>query len=420
MRAHYVLAVALALQGLAGVGCGRRVAPTAAPTHGETAQDAVPATAPEAVPGPVLELVLEPALEPVTESLVDDVPKQLSPPAPTPAPPSDLADLRARYALAGAKLKSLGYSDPDRIAEVIAPRFIQYSDWDPKKTQSEVAYDPWLVYCPAPTAWQSWEFGNTLVVSMAAEEREQEHPSPLTVSWLQKIWESAMKGLENPGFRKHEAMGPQWTRSWALDERQIEAIRQFPREGLLGWTGIKCFEDLDEKVRAEYENNPFHPALNLTVFPKTTKLFKDASGVRRQCGFIEYAPAARIESELQRLTQDWAGLASTMLENPFYVASFFQRRIVAIHPYRNGNGRLSRFVMDRIVMAAGLPAPLLADMNLDLYTTDEGWANAVRDGVVRAIFELERCAAKPSALGCQEVRKTQPKIIPEGVCKTEF
>lgn len=332
----------------------------------------------------------------------------------------DVADLRARYQQVRARLHTLGYSEPNRIAEVIAPRFIQYTDWDPRKVDPRVAYDPWLVYCPAPTTWQSWEMGNALVARMASWENVQGSPLPLELSWLNEVWETTMIGLQNPGMRKHGATGPQWMRAWALTDRQVEALQDLPGDDVVSWTGIKCFEDLDEKTRAQYANNPFHPELRLSVFPKSKKKFKDAYGVRRQCGYVEYTRPERLLTELHAMIQSWNEWGSAIREEPFAAAARFQRWLVAIHPYANGNGRLSRFLMDRIVMAAGLPAPLLADMNQDLFTSEGEWAWAIRDGVARAIEEMERCAAKPSALGCQEVRKTQPKTIPEGVCKKEF
>ncbi len=69
--------------------------------------------------------------------------------------------------------------------------------------------------------------------------------------------------------------------------------------------------------------------------------------------------------------------------SPIQLAAGFQRRFVAIHPFDNGNGRVSRLFMDRILAEFGLPPALLRDQNLDLYVSEAQWAQEVADGVAQ-------------------------------------
>src|SRR5689334_9370791 len=79
----------------------------------------------------------------------------------------DVPTLVRRYQAVRGKLLKLGYRKPTRIAEALAPRFIQYSDWVPRKQDPRIQYNPWFVYCPSPTTWEAWEKGNALVTRQA-------------------------------------------------------------------------------------------------------------------------------------------------------------------------------------------------------------------------------------------------------------
>ncbi|WP_372651258.1 Fic family protein [Halobacteriovorax sp.] len=60
----------------------------------------------------------------------------------------------------------------------------------------------------------------------------------------------------------------------------------------------------------------------------------------------------------------------------------FQRDIVSIHPFRNGNGRTSReFILNYALMKEGLPPSRIADPNMDLYSPFEVWMEEVIQGM---------------------------------------
>lgn len=68
--------------------------------------------------------------------------------------------------------------------------------------------------------------------------------------------------------------------------------------------------------------------------------------------------------------------------DPAAFAAEAQQRLVSIHPFADGNGRVSRLVMDHALQGEGLPPALLRDPDLDYMVSAAAWADEVRDGVM--------------------------------------
>lgn len=62
----------------------------------------------------------------------------------------------------------------------------------------------------------------------------------------------------------------------------------------------------------------------------------------------------------------------------------FQRDLVAIHPFSNGNGRATRLLMNYLLNLEGLPATYLVDPNLDIQVSQQAWRDHVRRGVLNS------------------------------------
>ncbi len=100
----------------------------------------------------------------------------------------------------------------------------------------------------------------------------------------------------------------------------------------------------------------------------------------------------------------------TIDEDPFLSVARMQRWFIAIHPFRDGNGRVSRFVMDLMVKSLGLPAPILKNVEHDLYFTHEQWAREIGTGIIRAVQEAEACLRSPDNVGCREITELKPGV----------
>lgn len=73
----------------------------------------------------------------------------------------------------------------------------------------------------------------------------------------------------------------------------------------------------------------------------------------------------------------WIGKEQQITLHPVSLATQFHRRFVAIHPFPDGNGRVSRLAMNFILMKAGYPPAIIRQENrwdyyLSLEQADQG------------------------------------------------
>ncbi|MGK0359528.1 MAG: prophage maintenance system killer protein [Bradymonadia bacterium] len=107
-----------------------------------------------------------------------------------------------------------------------------------------------------------------------------------------------------------------------------------------------------------------------------------------ETAIIQYPPANEVGGKLDDFFVWYTRTAGTRDAVDF--AAEAQRRLVSIHPFADGNGRVSRLVMDHALESQGLPPPLLRDPNLDYMVSPAVWSGEVRAG----IMETYRTAAR--------------------------
>ncbi|WP_408095481.1 hypothetical protein ACJVC5_10600 [Peredibacter sp. HCB2-198] len=68
----------------------------------------------------------------------------------------------------------------------------------------------------------------------------------------------------------------------------------------------------------------------------------------------------------------------------------FQRDLVSIHPFANGNGRSTReFGLSYALMKEGFPPPRIIDPNADIYRSLEDWKKIVKHGILATDFLVD-------------------------------
>lgn len=97
-------------------------------------------------------------------------------------------------------------------------------------------------------------------------------------------------------------------------------------------------------------------------------------------GEVTYPLHSEVQSRLDEFFA-WYGETRGTLD-PVAFAAQAQQQLVSIHPFGDGNGRVTRLVMDHALQSEGLPPSLLADTSLDLFSTPQRWAEEVRAGVL--------------------------------------
>jgi fido (protein-threonine AMPylation protein) len=336
--------------------------------------------------------------------------------------PSELADICEavdRYQVALRSLESQGIKPAERIADLHAPRMINTPTW--VKERQAKNFDPWFVYDPAPDTWASWEVGARVIDNEANQVSRNGQFTAFSKTWLKDVHRTALQGvLDTAGeFRSMHEVGKALAQKDAITLDQAAAINKIeylshlnPGERMLSWNATECFEQLLPPSKTKFLaqrhfDNGLWTALDSQTF------FISDDGSKRQCGYIKYPSPKEIGSQIDKWLQDInAELLSWNTSNPqgdaLHLAAKAQRWFVAIHPYERGNGRVSRFAMERILKSIGLPSPILRNMDEDLYSTESQWADEIGYGILRAIKIAEKCAKNPKRNGCNVVPASAP------------
>lgn len=98
---------------------------------------------------------------------------------------------------------------------------------------------------------------------------------------------------------------------------------------------------------------------------------------------IEYPEGAAVQGKLDEFF-GWYNSAETQAMNPLQRSAAAQQKFISIHPFMDGNGRISRLVMDHALQSKSLPPALLDNPNLDYMVSEAAWTAEVRRGVVES------------------------------------
>ena len=334
----------------------------------------------------------------------------------------DFCQVADRYTVAIQTLQWRGVHDPLRLADLLAPRFINGPTWEEVKVQKN--FNPWMIYSPAPLTWQGWEAGNKMIQDQVTLKLQHQQISPLRLEWLFELHRATMAGLlQQAGqLRDHQELGLSLDRGSAPLLEESQKISAGPayqshqsQRSLIRWHATNCYEDLSSENRALSDQFSLKHAhfINLSYWPEISadQFFVDSAGRKRQCGYIEYAQTQDVSPELSEWLKDLNESMEHPGENdPLVVAAHAQKLFISIHPFLKGNGRISRFVMDLYLESIGLPTAILPDMDDDIYSTETEWAQKIAKGILRTLQTLETCAQSSPVGGCRPV-----PLSPEGL-----
>lgn len=322
-----------------------------------------------------------------------------------------LCSIYDRYQSATSKLNQKGITPPERIADVRAPRFINKTTW--KDKSKEHNYSPWFIYKPVPTTWAAWEFAAQFIENESRDNFEGGRFEPIDKSWLMDLFSRQMTGLlssKSRGLRQGNEWGLYVYKSRAATRAETLELSKggglYIREAVNGaatsWTPTICHEQ--KKTEWKSFNPPEWEVLS-------SDKFFSSNGQSYQCGYVTYPRSAAVEpllaSWLTRYNDENSRLASgESRDDLFLYIAKIQRFFVEIHPFTDGNGRMSRFMMDHIFLSLGLPAPVIDKMDADMSITEDEWAQRIADGILSTVKITETCAASTDHLGCNIVSLT--------------
>jgi GGDEF domain-containing protein len=192
--------------------------------------------------------------------------------------------------------------------------------------------------------FEAWQRAEAIVMRAAQEGR------PLTIDMLRAAHREAAVNLV------------------ATDK--LGVLRSQPRDTVhQGGEGIGIQEVTPAQLRVLREN----PDLNVLDLGAT-------DGKHRV--MVEYSAPQRVEARVNEiLRRAESRLAAG--EDPVAVAADAQREFVSVHPFFDGNGRMSRLVMDYVLARGNVAPSVVANPNLDTAVSGPAWQTEVRNGTMR-------------------------------------
>lgn len=328
-----------------------------------------------------------------------------------------LCELQSRYKGALQQLSKLGVSEPRRIGNVLAPRFINRPDWIRYLSQyGDSEFAAWWVYKPSPKTWDNWSRAAAIIDNQDTEKNIfLEGSISQILSWILELHRVAMGRLlidDHVGKFRSDVVEiiPLHSVRDAYIAEDIRNLTKIPysskRTGqkLMKFEAKMC-DDLPQQARV-FSGYVFRFAPMNQHEPV------------KACGDLNMAPPEEVAEQMELwaadIKQQFKDLSSgSNVVDLIELASKAQQWLSVIHPFIDGNGRMSRFMMDYILNEFNLPVPILNDMNRDFFTGPTEWADLVGIGMINTVEALERCVRDSSLLGCKVV-STSPPPAPNG------
>lgn len=307
-------------------------------------------------------------------------------------------------------------STPDRFADVLGPRMINPTNWETKRKQVE--FNPWVIYEPAPLTWRGWENGRDFIEEHTENLIATGRTPELTLEFIKKVSRISMKGLDSHAGRirtDYDDLGDATEEEYSLTEEQASAIEKSEYlmdngEQALKWTYARCISRLTPKEKKIFDRADGFPTELFANDTKESAAFIK-NGKTHYCGYITYVPFQQVRTEMNKYINSINASFRTLAtreknEDPLLLASRAQRWFVSIHPFGDGNGRQSRFMMEFVLRSMGLPAPVLKNFDHDLSSTEGQWARAIGQGILKALNTMKKCEMNRALDGCQIVPLT--------------
>jgi fido (protein-threonine AMPylation protein) len=327
----------------------------------------------------------------------------------------DLCELSDRYVAVRERFaeREKKHKVSARVADVLAPRFIHSNDWS--RANEKGRYNPWLIYRPAPDTWEGWEKGRKFIDEKSREHRLARTLPRFETEWIIELHKLVTGTIESGAgkFRTGTILGHSFTKAKALSAEDIARIKSpdymsylDSKQQLVAWRPTVCVESTFYRTP---ENERVLPA----AIP-ADQYFVDEKGVSRQCGYFSYRTkagnvVAAFETWLVRANSELKAWESDPTSRDIVrIVATIQRWFVSIHPFSDGNGRMSRYFLDLVFQSLDLPPPILADLNRDLLLTELEWALEVEQGMLRHVEILEKCADGRARRGCRFIKERPP------------
>ncbi len=293
-----------------------------------------------------------------------------------------------------------------RQADYVAPRFINLPDWI--KNREIKNYDPVQVYTPAPLSWLSWERGQIFLNEPVTWNQDQHQIAEISLDWIIKMHTEMMQHLSpfTGKFRDIEEYGLVIKKNVALSRTQTDIINSNALK-IYKWQPTLCLEEQTPEEQKKLKQKLNHPnSFEIKDWPAIAKdqYFKNEKGEDKQCGIILYPNFIQITPAMTQWVLNFNNKINNLSGTDLlFFLSQTQKDFVGIHPFADGNGRVSRNVVEYVLLSLDLPPPIFENMDEDLYSTEAQWAQKIGEGMKRSLEILKKCQDQPEVPGCKNV-----------------
>ena len=346
-------------------------------------------------------------------------------------------DIQNRYLKLKAGFEKHGV-DVDFITEFRAIRFIARRDMKRTIEKKPGGFLTWDIYDPAPKTWLKWEEGNFHRSIVSAEMQclsdkgkgwkfstaslAKLHKKtiggglagpmekiPLVEKLFPKPGEVRRRGHANSGF-----MVQKWMKR-PLTKEEYSLIKNFELKDKDGNPLVRTTMLFRQPNLKKYLNR-FSEKSKLASY--LSKKFK--GGAVGQVGYLRSKQVpyemARLFKHINEAIRFYKTGKKTRGDsdfndfdykrNPLQLVADLQRRYIAIHPFHEGNGRMSRFIQDMLLSLFNLPASPAGDLQSDVLTTNAIYRKETVEAFKLAMTNLETCLKQYDKGGKVEPRCT--------------
>lgn len=300
--------------------------------------------------------------------------------------------LQDRFHMLKQEFSTIGV-DPEEITEYKALRFIDAHSFAKAKAANAPVEK---IYEPAPLTWNTWlqgeKFARTLPQRIQKESLSSLHLASISKELMSTF--ALLKGSE-PGKIRSSPL-------------------QLPPAFFVTCENKKSKSDLKNLMAFDIHDLAGQPLLDAHLGFCTR--IDPATGITEVSEFMQgwvfYPSSINVPAELERwisaANKSWELLRSGKSnESPLRTIAHLQRWFVAIHPFGDGNGRVSRFIQDQILRSLNLPLVASGKLQDEFTLSEEQYAEAFIKVELETIEMLESCLSEhlsgSPSYGCRAI-----------------
>ncbi len=288
--------------------------------------------------------------------------------------------------------------DIEEIAEYRAIRFIDRGSWEKAKLQG---YGPRWIYKPGPDTWDTFDNGIRYIDQKLDIDDlnlgilPQLHVALINQKLVDKKTDQSMLPGQFRAAGNHVNGFPLISECTAGDAScennpdrlwRLNNLKIIPQDNVnsqLKWEQQAGERFSDVVARANGPN------------PENAKIYSQI-GIHWAHKRITYIPSEKVADHVQwfMIYKDYSLdriLRGQALQSPIQLSADLQRMMVGIHPFGDGNGRLSRVMSDLVLKKFDLPKTPSGDLINDVIALHDEYRANTYKAIESMLVKLEEC-----------------------------